>query len=49
MARGTPTAPSEHLLAHLSFEEQASRALNDVSRRISPDDIDAPEPPDRVQ
>jgi Hemerythrin HHE cation binding domain len=37
---------SEYLEAHLSFEERSlAPALNAVSRMMSPDDVDAPEPP----
>jgi hemerythrin-like domain-containing protein len=37
---------SEHLEAHLRFEEESlAPALNEVSRHVSPEDVDAPEPP----
>lgn len=37
---------SEYLEAHLSFEERSlAPALNAVSRVVSPEDVDAPEPP----
>jgi Hemerythrin HHE cation binding domain len=37
---------SEYLEAHLRFEERSlAPALNAVSRKVSPDEVDAPEPP----